>query len=76
MLHCTVRDKRVQGGERDVFIPRIQLFPKKLEQYGIEWVRRQFPVSTRHRFLFFNKIFSSSKTKVILRRFDLPSPRL
>ena len=51
MLHCTVRDKRVQGGERDVFIPRIQLFPKKLEQYGIEWVRRQFPVSTRQGFL-------------------------
>ena len=51
VLHCTVRDKRVQGGERDVFIPRIQLFPKKLEQYGIEWVRRQFPVSTRQGFL-------------------------
>ena len=27
-----------------MFIPRIQLYPKNLEQFGFEWVRRQFPV--------------------------------
>jgi len=44
VLQCSVRDKKVMGGERDVFIPRLQLPPKKVEQYGIDWVRRQFPV--------------------------------
>ena len=44
VLHCTIRDKTTQQGERDVFIPRIQLYPKNLEQFGFEWVRRQFPV--------------------------------
>ena len=44
LLHCTIKDKTHQKGERDVFIPRIQLPPKNIEQFGFEWVRRQFPV--------------------------------
>ena len=44
VLHCTIKDKTTQKGERDVFIPRIQLKPRNLEQFGFEWVRRQFPV--------------------------------
>ena len=44
ILHCTIRDKRSPGGRRDVFIPRITLFPKNIEQFGFEWTRLQFPV--------------------------------
>ena len=44
LLHCTIKDKTHQKGERDVFIPRIQLPPKNIEQFGFEWTRRQFPV--------------------------------
>ena len=44
VLHCTVRDKKVQQGQRDVFIPRIALYPKNIEQFGFEWTRVQFPV--------------------------------
>ena len=44
ILHCTVRDKRSQRGQRDVFIPRIALYPKSIEQFGFEWTRLQFPV--------------------------------
>ena len=39
-----MRDKKVQQGQRDVFIPRIALYPKNIEQFGFEWTRVQFPV--------------------------------
>jgi len=44
ILHCTIKDKSSRGGRRDVYIPRITLFPKKVEQFGFEWTRLQFPV--------------------------------
>ena len=43
-MHCKIRDKSSQAGCRDVFIPRISLYPKNVEQFGFEWSRRQFPV--------------------------------
>ena len=43
-MHCKIRDKTKQEGCRDVFIPRISLYPKNVEAFGFEWSRRQFPV--------------------------------
>lgn len=40
-----MRDKKAQQGHRDVYIPRIALYPKNIEQFGFEWTRVQFPVS-------------------------------
>lgn len=44
VMHCKIRDKNTQEGCRDVFIPRITLYPKNVAQFGFEWTRRQFPV--------------------------------
>ena len=44
VMHCKIKDKNTQDGYRDVFIPRISLYPKNVEQFGFEWTRRQFPV--------------------------------
>ena len=40
-----MKDKKAQQGQRDVYIPRIALYPKNITEFGFEWTRVQFPVS-------------------------------
>ena len=90
VMHCKIRDKRTQTGYRDVYIPRITLYPKNVEQFGFEWCRRQFPVCPafamtvnasqasdfKHRLLISNMIYIAGANTEASRRLVGQQPLL